>query len=576
MAASDKKRVVILGGGPSALATAFELTSGELADRHEVTLLQPGWRLGGKCASGRGANERIEEHGLHVWFGSYDNAFALMRRCYDELDRDPARYAFTSVGTAFDGLTKAILWQHDAGEQDAAGEWSPHELSFPRTPSRPNDAVGAIGLVLRELASGLANLEREGVPPDDKVPFAEQMHVEEPSGIAASAEVAVRLLEHHVNEIAAGLRSPLDDDFTDLAQLIEVSAHLSQRLDLLGPEALESADVRFRRETILLVLTITRGILGDGLLIDGFDSINDVDLGAWLRRHGGNLGEDPTNWPIIVRAIYDGCFAFAGGNPAKPTIAAGRAIQGLVRCLLHYRGTVIARMRGGMGDTVIAPFYEVLVQRGVDIRFFHAVKELHTDGAGRTVTAIDVVRQVELSGEYQPLSDVPFGGPEGPTCIPSWSAQLPWAIIKDARRLGPDLGERLEHEIDPFGGKTFTLHAGKDFDVVVLAVPPDVQREICQAVHRASAGYARMLDSTRTVATQSSQMWLDQPTKDLGDERFVDAFVSRYVEPIDTYSAMSHLLECEHWPAHDDIQHVAYFCGVLSDEDVEREAATGP
>ena len=120
--------------------------------------------------------------------------------------------------------------------------------------------------------------------------------------------------------------------------------------------------MRFRRETILLVLTITRGILRDGLLIDGFDTINDVDLGAWLRRHG-NPGEDPTDWPIIVRAIYDGCFAFAGGNPAKPTIAAGRAIQGLVRCLLHYRGTVIARMRGGMGDTVIAPFYEVLVQR---------------------------------------------------------------------------------------------------------------------------------------------------------------------------------------------------------------------
>ena len=84
-------------------------------------------------------------------------------------------------------------------------------------------------------------------------------------------------------------------------------------------------------------------------------------------------------------------------------------------------------------------------------------------------------------------------------------AEPPRAIIKDARRLGPDLGERLEHEIDPFGGKAFTLHAGKDFDVVVLAVPPDVQREICKSVHRASPDYARMLDSTRTVATQSSQ-----------------------------------------------------------------------
>jgi hypothetical protein len=144
------------------------------------------------------------------------------------------------------------------------------------------------------------------------------------------------------------------------------------------------------------------------------------------------------------------------------------------------------------------------------------------------------VRQVELTGEYEPLSDVPFGGPEGPTCIPSWSAEPPRAIIKDARRLGPDLGERLEHEIDPFGGKTFTLHAGKDFDVVVLAVAPRPcsarSASGCTGPARANA---RMLDSTRTVATQSSQMWLDQPTKDLGDERFVDAFVSCYVEPID-------------------------------------------
>ena len=60
-----------------------------------------------------------------------------MRRCYDELDRDPARYAFTSVGTAFDGLTKADPWQHDAGGQDAAGDWSPHELSFPAHPVAP-------------------------------------------------------------------------------------------------------------------------------------------------------------------------------------------------------------------------------------------------------------------------------------------------------------------------------------------------------------------------------------------------------------------------------------------------------
>lgn len=41
--------------------------------------------------------------------------------------------------------------------------------------------------MLRELASGLANLERDGVAPDGSVPFAEELHVEEP-GIAGAAE----------------------------------------------------------------------------------------------------------------------------------------------------------------------------------------------------------------------------------------------------------------------------------------------------------------------------------------------------------------------------------------------------
>ena len=30
---------------------------------------------------------RIEEHGLHVWLGYYENAFRLVREIYDELDR---------------------------------------------------------------------------------------------------------------------------------------------------------------------------------------------------------------------------------------------------------------------------------------------------------------------------------------------------------------------------------------------------------------------------------------------------------------------------------------------------------
>jgi len=63
--------------------------------RFEVTVYQMGWRLGGKGASGRNREraDRIEEHGFHLFFGFYDNAFAMIQRMYGELATRNARRA---------------------------------------------------------------------------------------------------------------------------------------------------------------------------------------------------------------------------------------------------------------------------------------------------------------------------------------------------------------------------------------------------------------------------------------------------------------------------------------------------
>jgi hypothetical protein len=88
-----RKKIVILGGGVGALTTAFQLTDPEQErnwkDCYDITVYQLGWRLGGKGASGRNQNisNRIEEHGLHVWFGYYYNAFKMIKQCYKELGR---------------------------------------------------------------------------------------------------------------------------------------------------------------------------------------------------------------------------------------------------------------------------------------------------------------------------------------------------------------------------------------------------------------------------------------------------------------------------------------------------------
>jgi len=76
-----RPRVAILGGGMAALTAALELSEGHWRDRFEhITVYQRGWRLGGKGASSRGPHGRIEEHGLHLLLGIFDETFDTMRR----------------------------------------------------------------------------------------------------------------------------------------------------------------------------------------------------------------------------------------------------------------------------------------------------------------------------------------------------------------------------------------------------------------------------------------------------------------------------------------------------------------
>ena len=82
---ADRQRVAILGGGIAGLSAAYELSE---TDEYEVTLYTMGWRLGGKGASScnKALGNRVEEHGLHLWFGFYENAFDLMRKTYAAMD----------------------------------------------------------------------------------------------------------------------------------------------------------------------------------------------------------------------------------------------------------------------------------------------------------------------------------------------------------------------------------------------------------------------------------------------------------------------------------------------------------
>ena len=113
---THRKKIAILGGGIAGLTTALHLSdTPELQARHEITVYQMGWRLGGKCATGRGPAGRVQEHGIHLFGGGYYNALALMRAVYDELHRPGGPGWPVDFETAFEPQSVSLTPQPGGG-----------------------------------------------------------------------------------------------------------------------------------------------------------------------------------------------------------------------------------------------------------------------------------------------------------------------------------------------------------------------------------------------------------------------------------------------------------------------------
>ena len=50
--------------------------------------------------------------------------------------------------------------------------------------------------------------------------------------------------------------------------------------------------------------------------------------------------------------------------------------------------------------------------------------------------------------------------------------------------------------------------------------------------------------------------------------------MTAYVEPLDTYADMGHLITRESWPTEEKVEHLAYFCGVIEDRRATRRRAS--
>ena len=336
-------------------------------------------------------------------------------------------------------------------------------------------------------------------------------------------------------------------------------------------------------ELIDLLAAHVRGILAAGLEdVDDFSSLDEWNYVDWLRMN--RIAERTLRSPLL-RGGHDLGLAYRDGDARQPQMAAGQAISAACRFFFMYKGALFWRLKAGMGEVLFAPMYLALRRRGVKFRFFHRLDEIVLDDDGKAVTALRFLRQVALRNQgpetetnYEPLmtaGEMP-GWPRDP--------HVDQFDFDDETRKQYD---RLKNEDDqnvnfdsiwckwPHGEEVFaTIGAGKrpknrrwigHYDKVIVTVPVAalgrVSKQLVAAKVKNPAGarWEDMLKNLGTVATQSVQLWVNKPTRDLGWTHG-QVSLSAFVHPFDTWADLSQLIEVEQQP---DAYGVHYFCSVL-------------
>jgi uncharacterized protein with NAD-binding domain and iron-sulfur cluster len=575
-----RKHIVILGGGIASIISAFQLTSTEeLRKKYRVTIYQMGWRLGGKLACGLNAdmNGRNEEHGLHVWFGFYDNAFSCLKTCYEELLAIQPGILYPTYLDAFQPNDFTPVGYRT--DNNRYGFWNFSWFQRPGTPGVFSEFPKPLAIIREGL--GLLRDWLFGAIDAGEVVLDEPFHLARDFEVACLQAVGLApkapspdgaapkgFLRTAFDYIEKWIES-LEQDAKGLAGLqIHILFWFIKSLkgfirNLLAKNGFTGPDDHPLVSAMEIGLTIVAGLLNpsNGWLQDfNLNRFDDTDLRAWLIDNSGD--------PVIVkessfiRALYDIPFAYEDGDLSRPNFATGAALRWSMRQFFTYRGHALYVPQTGFGQAVIAPYYIVLKQRGVEFNFFHKVKAVRLSPNRNSVDRVEF--EVQAVTKADPYDPVLFKNG-----LYYWPNQPFWDQLKDDDKY-KDAGVNFEsHWVQQPPVGSLTLNYGVDFDHVILGIPITALKplnkedgSICHELIAASPELKAMTDHQEMVATAGVQLWFNSPVTDLG-WKARPATVGG-PEPLDVWADMSQVLQTEGWQGvANPPQSLHYLCGPI-------------
>jgi uncharacterized protein with NAD-binding domain and iron-sulfur cluster len=544
MALPGKKKIAILGGGVAGLTAAYELTrTPELRDQHDVTVYQLGWRLGGKAASGRDAWGRNLEHGLHVWFGCYANVFRLVQEVYAQRTPPPGCPLQTWQDVAKPQLYTPIGVRTEEG-------WTYFPMTWPTNGGVPG--VGGMDLTPVEAFETMCGLVWEVLRS-----LFERLVTHFPP--ERHPGIALLLTETSLQLVRIAVAG-VEDRVTHLSRLQSSFARLEPLVRAADPDASFAVELQLVEELLDITVAGTTGFLTDVWLPDRpLESIDDLDFRAWLIKHGG----DPriVAESSVTRIVYDTLFQYEEGDVERPSYAAGTGLGVIMRLLGTYKGSMMWDIQTGMGEAVIAPLYEALVEAGVAFEFFRKVTRLELGDDGAAVSAVHLERQADtVDGAYRPTFLLES---EHLVC---WPSEPDWGQLRNGAEMKAAGVDFESHWCDWPAAGTEELRRGEDFDVVVLAIsmgaykPLNDEPTMCDALRAESGRFADFVDTIGIVPTRALQLWSNRTTAELGWTSGKPATVSG-PEYLDIWADMTQVLAVE--PAGDFPKPVSlhYLCG---------------
>lgn len=560
-----ERRIAVVGGGMAALSAAFELT--RPGSGNKVTIYQLGWRLGGKCASGNDEHGRNVEHGLHVWFGYYENTFRLLREVYEEW-QPPKGQKITSLRQA---VREQLLTPIGDGNEDKPG-W--YRIEFPVNSMRPGfgevrlDAWDSLTALLRLFAFFFGRSLDEDMDLARRQPdvafhpaLVDILGQRAIDGIRASAVSEATTLIGYLRAVSQAAemidgRRPWEEE-ERLYGIADSLGHLSNKLR--ASDFFDLPNGKLLTDLLEIVEAFFRGFVTDMLLgQQPIAKLDQFDFRHWLMRHGASY--EAVDCSPALRALYDTMFQYPEGDFSRPSYGAGTAAQVTLRMIGTYAGALAWQLAAGTGQVAIAPLYEVLKQRDVQFRFFHKLTDIGVAADADVVETLTFDVQVAFADPahaYQPV-DLAEG-------LMSWRAEPDWCVIRDGDKLrGIDLESHwCQHKVD-----CLTLKRGHDFDDVILAIPLGAFKKLnadsgpCRQLFRRSVRFRTMADCLPLVPSLAVQVWSGSSSSQLG--WYGRPAVVSGPRPLGIWSDMTHMLEYQRRASsRAQPRSLHYFCDVF-------------